>query len=65
VWSKWIPNGFRTGSNSMNLESVKEKLYTNLATYLDTLDIGDESAIDTIVIGVCDVIDETFEEIQL
>jgi hypothetical protein len=49
----------------MNLESVKEKLYTNLTTYLDTLDIGDESAIDTIVIGVCDVIDETFEEIQL
>ena len=35
----------------MNLESVKEKLYTNLTTYLDTLDIGDESAIDTIVIG--------------
>jgi hypothetical protein len=64
VWQGRLSNGFRR-NRSMNLESVKEKLYTNLTTYLDTLDIGDESAIDTIVIGVCDVIDETFEEIQL
>jgi hypothetical protein len=45
----------------MSVDKLKENLYQNLTSYLDELNIGDESAIDTIVIGVCDVIDETFK----
>jgi len=43
-------------------DELKSNIYDGIAKYLDSLDIGqDESAIDTIVIGICDVIDEAFE----
>ena len=45
----------------MMYDELKSNIYTNIAKYLDSLDIGDESAIDTIVIGICDAVDEAFD----
>ena len=43
-------------------DELKSNIYDNIAKYLDSLDIGDEEhAIDTIVIGICDAVDEAFD----
>jgi hypothetical protein len=59
VWSKWIPNGFRTGSSNMSLELLKEQLQENLLTHLDfckTLINLDH---------VCQVVVDTFKEFEV
>jgi hypothetical protein len=43
-------------------DELKSNIYDGIAKYLDSLDIGqDESGIDTIVIGICDAVDEAFD----
>jgi hypothetical protein len=66
VWSKWIPNGFRTGSSNMSLELDKEELermklvveqlQENLMTFLDGMS-------DETLDGVCQVVVDTFKEV--
>jgi len=43
-------------------DELKENIYSGIAKYLDSIDIGqDESGIDKLVFDICDVIDEAFE----
>jgi len=43
-------------------DELKSNIYDNIAKYLDSLDIGDEEhAIDFIVSGICDAVDEAFD----